>query len=195
MPSCMIHLHAAHLLRGVRGVLFCAGAVAPDAIDDWRAKDRTHLRDVPNRAEALAEIARHTDPRDDFAEGALLHLYADLRWDGDQLARYWASLGGRPENGNWVPAYRNEISLASSWIYHHNPWPRALWEELLAVPAEQYGPLPGMDKNDIRAYLTRNSRWHEEHPGPPSAFYPPEEAEAFVLETVKGYESWRSTIG
>ena len=191
MPSCMIHLHAAHLLREGRGVLFCVGAVAPDAIEDWRVKDRTHLRDVPDRAAALAEIARRTDPRDDFAEGVLLHMYADLRWDENQLRRYWDSLGGRPEGGDWVPEYRRQISLASGWIYHHSPWARPLWDELLAVPQDQYSPLPGMDKTDIRAYLTRNFKWHEEHPGPPSAFYPPQEVETFVLEAVKGYNAWR----
>jgi hypothetical protein len=189
----MIHLHAAHLLRGERGALFCLGAVAPDAIDDWRAKDRTHLRGVPGRLGKLAGIAKATDPRDDFAEGALLHLYADLLWDEGQLERYWASLGGRPEGGDWVPAYRREISLASAWIYCHSPWARPLWEELLALPLERYGSLPGMDGSDIRAYLTRNFRWHEENPGPPSAFYPPEEAEAFVMAAVEGYQAWRST--
>jgi hypothetical protein len=110
----MIHLQTAHLLRGGRSILFCLGAVAPDAIEDWRAKDPTHLRDVPDREAALAEIARQTDPDDDFAEGALLHLYADRLWDEDQLARHWASMGGRPIGGDWVPAYRNEISAASS---------------------------------------------------------------------------------
>jgi len=191
----MIHLHTAQLLRGGRGVLFCVGAVAPDAIDDWRIKDTTHLRDDPDRLAALTKIAQKTDPRDDFAEGALLHLYADWLWDKDQLERYWASLGGRPEGSDWVPAYRNEISLASRWTYHHSPWARPLWEELLAVPQDQYSPLPGMEKKDIRAYLTRNFRWHENNPGPPSAFYPPEEAEAFVLETAEGYQAWRSTVG
>jgi len=191
----MIHLHAAQLLRGGRGVLFCVGAVAPDAIDDWRMKDCTHLRDVPDRAAALLEIAKKTDPRDDFAEGAMLHLYADWLWDEGQLERYWDSLGGRPEGGDWVPAYRREISLASAWIYHHSPWSRALWEELLSLPPERYGPLPGMEGSDIRAYLTRNFQWHEEHPGPPSALYPPEEAEAFILMTVESYQTWRSTVG
>jgi len=195
MPSCMIHLHSAHLLRNGRGALFCAGAVAPDAIDDWRAKDRTHLRGVPDRLARLAAIAQATDPRDDFAEGVLLHLYADWLWDSNQLERYWASLGGRPEGGDWVPAYRNEISLASAWIYRRSPWAGALWEELLALPPERYGPLPGMDRSDIRAYLTRNFRWLEEHPGPPSAFYPPREVEGFVLGAVEGYKMWRSTIG
>jgi len=189
----MIHLHAAQLLREGRGALFCLGAVAPDAIEDWRVKDRTHLRDVPDRAAALAEIARETDPRDDFAEGVLLHLYADWLWDKEQLERYWASLGGRPEGGEWVPAYRREISLASGWIYRHSPWARPLWEALLAIPREQYGPLPGMDGDDIRAYLTRNFKWHEEHKGPPSAFYPPEEAEAFVVGAAEGYGKWRGT--
>ena len=195
MPSCMIHLHTAHLLRNGRGALFCAGAVAPDAIDDWRAKDVTHLRDVPDRLARLAAIAQETDSRDDFAEGVLLHLYADWRWDKDQLERYWATLGGRPPGGGWVLSYRNEISLASAWIYHHSPWARTLWEELLALPVEQYGPLPGMEKSDVRAYLTRNYKWHEGHPGPPSAFYSPQEVEEFVIGTVEGYQTWRSTVG
>jgi len=197
----MIHLHTAHLLRGGRGALFCLGAVAPDAIEDWRAKDRTHLRDAPDRAAALAATARNTDPRDDFAEGALLHLYTDWLWDTDQLERYWASLGGggsrpgRPAGGDWVALYRHEISLASAWVYHHSPWARALWEELLAVPQGYYGPLPGMDKKDIRAYLTRNFQWHEAHSGDPSALFPPQEAEAFTLAAARGYPAWRATVG
>jgi len=191
----MIHLHAAHLLREARGVLFCVGAVAPDAIEDWRAKDRTHLRDAPDRAAALAKIARETDPGDDFAQGALLHLYVDARWDAGPLARYWASLGGRPEGGGWVPFYRREISLASAWVYHHSPWARPLWEEMLALPPARYGPLPGMGREGIRAYLTRNFRWLEENPGPPSTLYPPGEAEAFTLDAVTAWQTWRSTIG
>ena len=192
MPSCMIHLHAAHLLRSGRSVLFCVGAIAPDAIEDWRAKDLTHLRGVPDRAAALAGIARETDPDDDFAQGALLHLYVDSRWDACQLARYWDSLGGRPAGGDWVPHYRREISLASAWVYHHSPWARPLWEEMLALPPERCGPLPGMSREDIRAYLTRNFQWLEDNPGPPSSLYPPEEVEAFTLEAAEGYRAWRA---
>ena len=192
MPSCMIHLQTAHLLRGERGVLFCLGALAPDAIEDWRVKDRTHLRHVPDRAAALTEIAQNTDPRDDFAEGVLLHMYADYLWDENQLRRWWDALGGRPEGGGWVSAYRREISLASAWIYQHSPWARPLWEELLAVPQERYCPLPCMENSDIREYLTRNFAWHENNAAaPPSAFYPPQEVEAFVVGVLEGYGGWR----
>ena len=190
MPSCMIHLHTAQLLRNGRSIRYCAGAVAPDAIEDWRVKDRTHLRDAPDREAALAQLARQIDPRDDFAEAALMHLYVDWRWDANQLERYWASLGGRPAGGDWVPAYRHEISLASAWIYHHNDWARPLWRELLALPQAQYGALPGMDATDIRDYITRNCAWHEANPGPPSAWFPPEEAEGFVHEAVCGWRAW-----
>jgi len=189
----MIHLQTARLLRGERSVLFCLGAIAPDAIEDWRVKDRTHFRQAEDRASALLEIAQTTDPRDDFAEGVLLHMYSDWLWDSDQLRRYWDALGGRPEGGEWVPAYRREIALASARIYRHSPWARPLWEELLAVPQAQYCPLACMEKQDIREYLTRNFAWHEDNAGAPcSAFYPPEEVERFVVGVAEGYGGWRA---
>ena len=194
MPSCMIHLLTAHLVSPWRDALFYIGALAPDALDDWRAKDHTHLRDCPGRAAALTKLAEETAPGEGFYEGALLHLYIDWLWDESCLLRYWDSLGvkGKPPGGDWVPAYRREISLASAWVYHHCDWARPLWQAMLAVPPETYGALPVISAEDIRAYLTRNFAWHEAHPGPASAFYPPEEAQAFAKSAAEAYAAWRS---
>ena len=191
MASCMIHLLTAHLLSPDRGPLFYIGAVAPDALDDWRAKDRTHLRDQPDRAAALARLAAETAPGEGFHEGALLHLYTDWLWDAAQLRRWLDSSGGRLGESGWVPAYRREISLASGWIYHHGGWCRPLWEGMLAVPPGQYGALPVISPEDIRGYLTHNFAWHEGNPGPASAFYPPEEMEAFAQGAAAAYALWR----
>lgn len=191
MPSCMIHLQAARCLRPQGSALFFIGSAAPDAIQDWRTKDCTHLRNAPDRGIALAQLAGATDPHDDFAEGALFHLYTDWRWDVCQLARYWDGLGGKPQGSEWVPGYRREISHASAWIYHNSPWAPALWDTMLAVPPEQYGILPGMDCGDIRAYLEHNHEWHGKLIAPPSAHYPPEETAAFAEAAAESYRVWR----
>jgi len=190
----MIHLLTAHIAAPGADALFYIGAVAPDALDDWRVKDRTHLRDKPDRAAALAELARETAPGEGFREGALLHLYADWLWDESCLRRWLESCGGRLGESDWVAAYRREISLASGWVYHHGGWCRPLWEEMLAVPQEAYGALPMVSPEDIRDYLTRNHAWHEANPGPASAFYPPGEVETFAAGAAAAYSRWRREI-
>jgi len=194
MPSCMIHLLTARCLGAEKDTLFFIGAVAPDALDDWRAKDRTHLRDRPDRAAALADLALATAPEEAFHEGALLHLFTDWLWDDAQLRRWLDSSGGRLGESTWVPAYRREISRASAWVYHHCAWATPLWEDMLRVPQERYGALPALSAGDIRAYLTRNHAWHEANPGPSSAFYPPEEVEAFARGAAASYARWRAGV-
>jgi hypothetical protein len=187
----MIHLLTARHFCAGGTPLFYIGAVAPDALEDWRAKDRTHLRNRPDRAAALARLAKGTAPGEGFHEGALLHLYTDWLWDETQLRRWLDSSGGRLGESGWVPAYRREISLASSWVYRHSDWSLPLWEGMLAVPQERYGALPGVTPEEIRDYLTHNFAWLEGNPGPPSAFYPPAEVEAFAESAAAAYAGWR----
>jgi hypothetical protein len=190
----MIHLLTARHLRRPCGPLFHVGAVAPDALDDWRQKNITHLRDCPDRAAALAALARRTDPADDFAEGALLHLFTDWLWDDGHLRRYLDSLGTIPPNGAWVPGYRHEISRASAYIFCTEPWAAAVWQGMLAVPQTAYGALQKMTPQDIAAFLQSNHAALQRagHKNcPPSHFYPPAQVAAFARAAAHDYEAWR----
>ena len=190
MPSYMIHLLAARLADDTRGPLYYVGSLAPDACrSSWREKDHAHLRDHPDRAQALAAIARRVDPGDDFAEGALLHLYVDWKWDTKHLRR-WLDVNDAGDY-QWVEGYKNEISLASAWLYWSHDWAPGLWESMLATKPGDYGELEGIAPEDIYSLMSRGHRWLREHKGPPSAFYPPDVAERFARETAKGYRAWR----
>lgn len=81
MPGSMVHLLMARKVNPKDSILFYIGNIAPDAVTNWKEKDVTHFRNLPDRSEALATLARQTSPSDDFAEGVLLHLYMDWRWD------------------------------------------------------------------------------------------------------------------
>ena len=190
MPSSMIHLHIARLVNDTRSPLYFVGSLAPDALDT-REKDHTHLRDRPDRAEALAALARATNPADDFAEGVLLHLYADWRWDVTHLRR-WLDTVEDKTDFTWVKGYRREIALASAWLYWNKAWAPPLWQAMEQVPARKYGALELIAPEDITDYITGSHAWIEtQQASPPSEFYTPDMAEDFARETASSYQSWR----
>jgi hypothetical protein len=191
MPSLMIHLQTARLVRPDGGGAFFVGTAAPDALDDFRQKDHTHLRSAPDRAAALRTLAQITDPSDTFAEGVLLHLFADWRWDETQLRRYWDSLGVLPPDGAWVPGYRREISLASTHIFHTAAWSSAVWTQMIALPRAAYGSLELISPEDVEYFLYSNFRHLSKADGVPSVFYPPALVDAFAQETAEEYKCWR----
>lgn len=71
----------AHKINPNGDVLYYLGNIAPDAVSDWKKKDLTHFRNLENRRDALDDLARKIDPTDSFAEGILMHLYLDWKWD------------------------------------------------------------------------------------------------------------------
>jgi len=191
LPNFTIHLATARLVDQNRGPLFFVGALAPDAMD-YPAKEHGHMRYAPDRAAAMAELARATDPADDFAEGVLVHYYTDWLWDTTHLLRYKNQ--ANTNTAAWVKPYHHETKLASSWIYWNEPWAPPLWESMLALPPESYGKLPGIAPQDIHALMTRGHRWILKHRGPPSTFYPPEVVEEFAQTTAQNYITWRSNL-
>jgi len=184
----MIHLAVARLADAARKPLYFIGTLAPDAMS-YPEKETAHLRYEPDRGAALAELARLTDPGDDFAEGVLVHLYTDWKWDTTQLKRYREH---DRRDAMWFKRYQHETKLASAWIYRSEAWALALWEAMAAVPMEQYGSFAGITPQNITDYLLRNSsRLEESKGGPPSAFYPPEMVGEFISKTAKDYQAWR----
>ncbi len=138
MPGSMIHLLMAHKVNPEGSTLFYAGNLAPDAVGNRRDKDITHFRDLPDRSEALAALALHTPPSDDFAEGILLHLYTDWRWDILARDEFIKTAGC-----DWFPKYRKEISLSSWYAFHHTDWAKDLWERMDLCDASEYGKSGG----------------------------------------------------
>ena len=190
MPSFMIHLLTAKMVGDTRGPLFFIGNLAPDAQNDFARKECTHLRDCPDRGAALAAIARATDPADAFAEGALLHLFTDWRWDTTQLRRYLDTVEDT-RDFTWVDRYRRETALASAWLYWNCEWAPRIWMDMLTVPQKNYGNLEDITPEDIYDLLANAHEWLKNNRGPPSQFYTPELVEAFVKTTAENYMKWR----
>jgi len=187
----MIHLLTAQLFKETaeeRGVEFFVGSLAPDAMH-YPEKEHLHLRCVADRAAAMANLARNTDPEDDFAEGVLLHLYTDWQWDQTHLQNFRNSAD--KSDKQWFKHYQRETGLASSWFYWNNPWAARLWEDMLALPTERYGKMDGIAPEHIRALLVNAHRWLSENQVGPSAFYPPEVVDQFAQETASNYQTWR----
>ena len=186
MSSLMVHLLAAKKYKTDPSVLFCVGNVAPDCVQEWKAKDRTHLRDREDREEALAALARSTDMSNDFLHGNILHLYLDWIWDRDFLVPYKKNYTGE----NWFIDYRNEISKASSWLFHHKTWSADVWNSMLECPAEQYDLNPMFPCEDILGMMTRNGKWHRDNILEASQAFPPDTVEAFTDEIASGFPKW-----
>jgi len=185
-----MHLAVARCMDATRLPLYFVGAMAPDAMN-YPEKEYAHMRYEPDRGAALAELARATNPADDFAEGALVHLYTDWLWDETQLKRYREHDQRDPL---WFKRYQHETKLASSWLYWNEAWAAPLWEAMLAVPLEHYGKFAGIASEEIHALMQNGCGWLKENRVGPSAFYPPELVEEFVKETAENYITWRSNI-
>jgi hypothetical protein len=193
----MQHLQAAQFLWPQGDALCFIGALAPDGMPAWAAKEDAHLRSVPNRAAALAALAKQTDPANTFAEAALLHLFLDWRWDIGPLRRFIETrgcrlgqdFGGRPP---WLEEYHAELGLLSASQYRSLPWSKDVFSLIEALPLAQYPTLPGMTAGDIDGFIRRNRRWLEKHlDSPPSVAFPDTLAEDFMQKAVAGYLAWR----
>ena len=181
----MIHLITARKARPSPGAVFLAGSVAPDAVGGtWKNKDFYHFRDLDRaaREEALRSLAAATDPRDCFAEGSLLHLYVDYKWDTAMRDPFIAKHGE-----NWYPPYKTEIVNSSCYARHNTPDGARLWEKLLSCKPEDYGNIPGATGEELRAFIERNKRWYDENKTPPSAVFTPEIVECFTDEAAREY--------
>ena len=192
MPSFMIHLLTARLADQSRGPLYFIGNLAPDAQNSFQLKEHAHLRDCPDRGAALAEFARGIDPAEDFAEGVLLHLYTDWRWDTTQLRRYRDTVEDLASYA-WVKDYRRETWLASSWLYRTHSWAPGMWKDMLAIPRKNYGALDGIAPGEIFSLLDNGRQRLEDNRGPPSQFYTTEIVETFAKETAVSYMTWRQS--
>jgi len=186
MSASMIHLLVAHKVKPDGSILFYLGNLAPDAVANWKVKDITHFRNIPDRSEALAALARQTSPTDDFAEGILLHLYTDWRWDILARDEFIKIIGS-----DWFKKYREEISFTGSFAFHSTDWAKDMWNAMELYDASEYGKIPGATAEELKDFIRRNNKWHHDNNLDPSTAFPPEFVDEFIRKTADEYTRWR----
>jgi hypothetical protein len=164
--------------------LFYLGNLAPDAVVDWHDKDIVHLRNLEDRQLALISLAKGTSG--DFAEGTLLHLYFDWKWDIEVRKDFIEKTGD-----DWFVQYRNELSLVGSHAFHNTEWARQLWLDMDAVDTSSYGIIPHATSDDIKDFVSRNNKWHNENVTEPSPNFSPDLIENFTSKIANEYTKWR----
>lgn len=186
MPGSMIHLVTAYKVNPYAGVRFWIGNIAPDAVGDWHEKEIKHLRNLADRTEAITTIAMNSDKADEFAEGMLLHLYLDWKWDVSVKAEYIQKTGE-----DWFKTYRHELGLASNYAYNHLEWSGRVWEEMDRYHISGYGSVDGATADELESFIHYGCQWHHENNIGPSTAFLPEMIETFTDKVAKEYTTWR----
>ncbi len=188
MPAAMIHLLTARDYDPEGDARFLLGCIAPDHAFDRAYKDSIHLRDVPDRPAALAELRSRLDLRDGYCLGWLLHLFTDLKWDDSFFADYRAAHEGEE---NWFRGYHRELHSAGYALYHRYAWADRVCSEILAVDlASLPASLPGNTEQmeEFRTILMEKTR--ESDPDIHSDVFPVETVERFAADTAAGFRRW-----
>jgi GNAT superfamily N-acetyltransferase len=186
MPGSMIHLLLARKINPKGSILFYIGNIAPDAVTNWEEKEITHFRNLKDRSQALTDLALHTPPSDDFAEGVLLHLYMDWRWDTLARDEFIKTV-----EGDWFTKYREEIGLTSSYAFHHTEWAKDLWEQMESVETSEYGHIPGATAEELRDFISRNIKWLNGSNTEASTAFTPEFIDGFIDKIADEYTQWK----
>lgn len=187
MPSMMIHLLTAYKLKPDTNSMnadsnadWWVGNVSPDAKPMTREeKDISHLRNYSNadREIKLRKMADALQSDDLYNEGKLLHLYCDYYWDIEAITSYYKY----DTSANNFRNYRNEIAVASAWLFHTKKWTEKVWQMMLAKP----------DKTiDETAFITRNYDWHSKTDLGVPVFYTPDYIETFTDTICQRYTNW-----
>lgn len=190
MPSSMIHLLTAYKFNPKASVAFWIGNIVPDSVSDRIEKDKTHFRDNPDRLNALKNLANMMNLSDELNQGILLHLYLDYYWDSSPMRNYIENY----KEGNWFLPYRNEIALAGAWLFHHTHWGENLWDEMLVCPASIYENGYGVVNENVKDFISRNSKWHRENNIGPSSAFTPAFIEEFTSKVAIDFKTWINDI-
>ena len=149
-----------------------------------------HLRDRPDREEALRELAKNTDMSDDFQKAVLIHLCLDYLWDTSHMKDYIIKTGEE-----WFRPYRNELAISASYLYRHTPQSKKIWDDMLLVSPDEYCSCSDYTKDNIRAFLVRNAAWHEDNTLGPSEAFPPAIINTFTQKATQSIRCWLEAQG
>ena len=180
MPSMMIHLLAAYKVKPDAPAEWWVGNVSPDAPPMTHAeKDISHLRNLSNadRELKLREMADALQPSDFYNEGKLLHLYLDYYWDIEAIRNFYI----HDTSADHFIHYRNEIAVASKWLFHTKAWSGKVWQMMLDMPDKT---------DDEEAFITRNYNWHSQDDFSEPTFFTPDYIEDFTERICRKYKEW-----
>lgn len=160
MPSAMIHLLIAHEVDPKAPDLFWFGNFAPDYMDYRPFKDQIHFRNAPNRLEALTQFKKTIDMKNPFEAGWLLHLFADACWDEFEIPTFQQKYEKILDSQQWFVKYREEINLASFYLYHHIDWAPHIWARILKADLSSVSSRLPITQDESALYRARVHKRH-----------------------------------
>jgi hypothetical protein len=191
MPSTMIHLLVAYEINPKAPDLFWIGNFAPDYTNDRQFKDEIHLRNTVNRMEALKKLREKIDDNNPFESGWLLHLFVDACWDKMMIPAFQQKYENNCVDQDWFIKYREEISLASYYLYHHTDWAPQIWIKILNADLSSIVSVLPITQHETEWYRKRlYSRHAESNFNSVSAEYDKEQIMSFSRKTVLKYKEW-----
>ena len=60
-----------------------------------------------------------------------------------------------------------------------------------ALDKDSYGTTPGASADEVKNFVSRNNRWHNENITEPSLAFPPDMIERFTTQIANEYIIWR----
>lgn len=191
MPSAMIHLLIAHEVDPNGPDLFWFGNFAPDYTDYRPLKDHIHFRNAANRLEALRQFKDTIDMENPFEAGWLLHLFADACWDTLEVSAFQQKYGEALGSPQWFLKYREEINLASFYLYHHIYWAPHVWDQILRADLTAIPSRLPLTQEESDSFRTRVHKRHfESDKGSISLEYDDQKIFDFVRNTAQKYLQW-----
>lgn len=191
MPSTMIHLLVAHEINPEALDLFWVGNFAPDYTNDRQIKDEIHLRNSSNRMQALSQLRNKIDGSNPFEAGWLLHLFVDACWDEVMLPAFQQKYENKSTDQQWFFKYRDEIGLASYYLYHHMNWAPQIWAQIKNADLSSISSVLPITQQENEYYRDRvYSRHAQSNSDSLSSEYDEERLLTFTYETAYKFWEW-----
>ena len=187
MPSSMIHLLTAYKYNPNAGSDFYIGNIAPDSIKD---KEIIHFRHYEDRLVALKNLTLDMDINSEYCRGIILHLFLDYHWDTESIRDFRLKC----TQEDWYSMYREEISLAGSWLFHNENFGKRLFLEMKAHPLYNNKNILGIKVDELMDFISRNYDWHMKNNIGPSFIYTPTYIDEFTSKVVVSFKDWIKSL-
>jgi len=61
-----------------------------------------------------------------------------------------------------------------------------------AIPTDSYGVTPRASVDDVKDFVSRNNKWHNDNVTEASPAFPPDLIDRFTTQTAKEFIEWRT---